>query len=83
METGYCDKLGGPKDLIVEGVTGLKVLGRSPEQHVDMLGSAIDQLIGDSELRRRMGSAAASRVRDEFVWQRLAERYEQLYGILS
>jgi glycosyltransferase involved in cell wall biosynthesis len=74
---------GGPKDLIVEGVTGLKVLGQNPEQHTDMLGSAIDHLIVDSELRRRMGSAAAARVRDEFVWNRLAERYERLYRILS
>jgi glycosyltransferase involved in cell wall biosynthesis len=70
---------GGPKDLIVDGVTGLKVLGRNPEQHVDMLGSAIDRLIGDSELRLGMGSAAAARVRDEFVWPRLAKRYDILY----
>jgi len=70
---------GGPKDLIVDGVTGLKVLGRNPEQHVDMLGSAIDRLIGDSELRRRMGSAAAARVRDEFTWLQLAKRYDRLY----
>jgi glycosyltransferase involved in cell wall biosynthesis len=74
---------GGPKDLIVDGVTGFKVLGRNPEQHIDMLVSAIERLIGDSELRRRMGIAAVARVRDEFIWRRLADRYERLYRALA
>jgi glycosyltransferase involved in cell wall biosynthesis len=74
---------GGPKDLIVDGVTGIKVLGRNPEQHTEMLSDAIDRLIGDSQLRRRMGGAAAARVRDEFVWRRLADHYERLYRALS
>jgi len=74
---------GGPKDLIVDGVTGFKVLGKNPEQHIDMLVSAIERLIGDPELRRRMGIAAVARARDEFVWPRLAKRYERLYRILT
>ena len=74
---------GGPKDLIVDGVTGFKVLGRNPQQHIDMLVSAIERLIGDPELRRRMGIAAVARVRDEFVWRRLADRYERLYRALA
>ncbi len=74
---------GGPKDLIVDGVTGFKVLGKNPEQHIDMLVSAIERLIGDPELRRYMGSAAAARARDEFIWRRLAERYERLYRALA
>jgi glycosyltransferase involved in cell wall biosynthesis len=74
---------GGPKDLIVDGVTGFKVLGRNPQQHIDMLVSAIERLIGDAELRRRMGIAAVARVRDEFIWRRLADRYERLYRALA
>jgi glycosyltransferase involved in cell wall biosynthesis len=74
---------GGPKDLIVDGVTGFKVLGRSPEHHTDLLAGAIVRLIGDSELRWRMGSAAAARVRDKFIWRRLADSYERLYRALS
>jgi rhamnosyl/mannosyltransferase len=74
---------GGPKDLIVDGVTGFKVLGRNPESHIDLLAGAIDRLIGDSELRRRMGGAAAVRVRDEFVWRRVADSYERLYRALA
>jgi glycosyltransferase involved in cell wall biosynthesis len=70
---------GGPKDLIVDGVTGFTVLGKNPEQHVDLLGGAMERLLGDSQLRRRMGSAAAARVRDEFIWPRLATEYDRLY----
>jgi len=74
---------GGPRDLIVDGVTGFKVLGSTPEQHVDMLAGAIERLIEDSSLRRRMGIAAAARVRNEFIWRRLADRYDPLYRELS
>jgi len=74
---------GGPKDLVVDGVTGFKVLGKNPEQHVEMLSDAINRLIDDSQLRRRMGSAAVARVRDKFIWRRLAERYERLYRALA
>jgi glycosyltransferase involved in cell wall biosynthesis len=74
---------GGPKDLVVDGVTGFKVLGKNPEQHVEMLSGAINRLIDDSQLRRRMGIAAVARVRDEFIWRRLAERYERLYRGLA
>jgi glycosyltransferase involved in cell wall biosynthesis len=74
---------GGPKDLVVDGVTGFKVLGKNPEQHTEMLSGAINRLIDDSQLRRRMGSAAAARVRDEFIWRRLAARYERLYRALA
>ena len=74
---------GGPKDLVVDGATGFKVLGKNPEQHIDMLVSAIERLIGDPELRRRMGIAAVARARDEFVWPRLAKRYERLYRVMT
>jgi glycosyltransferase involved in cell wall biosynthesis len=70
---------GGAKYLIVDGVTEFKVLGRNPEQHVDVLSGAIERLIGDPELRRRMGSAAAARVRDEFIWPKLAQEHDLLY----
>ncbi len=70
---------GGPKDLIVDGVTGFKVLGRSPAEHVTAIADAIDRLIGDGQLRLRMGAAAAARARHEFVWPQLAKKYDLLY----
>ncbi|MGC1386706.1 MAG: glycosyltransferase family 4 protein [Steroidobacteraceae bacterium] len=74
---------GGPKDLVVDGVTGFKVLGRNPEQHIEMLSGAINRLIDDSHLRRAMGSAAAARVRDEFIWSKVAKKYDRLYYELA
>jgi glycosyltransferase involved in cell wall biosynthesis len=70
---------GGPRDLISEGTTGIKVLGRGPEEHVAALAAAMERLIGDGQLRLRMGAAAAERVKNEFVWPKLAERYDLLY----
>jgi glycosyltransferase involved in cell wall biosynthesis len=70
---------GGPKDLIVEGVTGFKVLGRSPAEHVGAIADAIERLVDDEQLRLRMGVAAAARVRDEFIWPQLAKKYDLLY----
>ena len=70
---------GGPKDLIVDGVTGFKVLGRSPAEHVAAIADAIERLLDDRQLRLRMGAAAVARVRHEFIWPQLAKRYDLLY----
>jgi glycosyltransferase involved in cell wall biosynthesis len=70
---------GGPKDLIVDGVTGLKVLGRGPAEHTAAIADAIERLIHDQPLRLRMGRAAAARAREEFTWPQLAKRYDLLY----
>jgi glycosyltransferase involved in cell wall biosynthesis len=70
---------GGPKDLIVDGVTGLKVLGRGPAEHTAAIADAMERLIHDQPLRLRMGRAAAARAREEFTWPQLAKRYDLLY----
>jgi glycosyltransferase involved in cell wall biosynthesis len=70
---------GGPKDLIVDGLTGFKVLGRSPAEHIAAIADAIERLIDDEQLRLRMGAAAVARVRREFIWPQLAKRYDLLY----
>jgi glycosyltransferase involved in cell wall biosynthesis len=70
---------GGPRDLIVDGVTGLKILGRGPAEHTAAIADAIERLINDQQLRLRMGAAAVARVREEFTWPQLAKRYDRLY----
>ncbi len=70
---------GGPRDLIVNGVTGIKVLGRNPEEHIEMFAAAMDQLVADSKMRRRMGAAAAQRILDNFTWSVLGAQYDELY----
>jgi glycosyltransferase involved in cell wall biosynthesis len=74
---------GGPRDLISDGTTGIKVLGRGPAEHVAAMAEAMERLIDDDQLRWRMGAAAAERVKNEFVWSKLADRYNLLYRQLT
>lgn len=74
---------GGPRDLIADGVTGLKVLGTHPLQHVELLAAAMEHLLNDADLRRRMGYAAVQRVRANYIWSGLARRYSQVYGSVT
>jgi glycosyltransferase involved in cell wall biosynthesis len=56
--------VGGLLDLVADGETGLLV----PPRDVPALREALERLIGDRELRRRMGEAARERVRSRFGW---------------
>jgi glycosyltransferase involved in cell wall biosynthesis len=74
----------GPRDLVVEGVTGFKVLGANAKEHVAMLASAMQRLLDDRALRLRMGAAAACRLKTEYTWEHaLADRYARLYEQLG
>lgn len=74
---------GGPHDLIVNGVTGIKVLGRNPEEHIEMFAAAMDHLVADPETRHRMGAAAAKRILENFTWSVLGAQYHELYREVS
>ena len=54
--------VGGLRDLVVEGETGLLV----PPGDVDALRSALELLLRDGELRRRLGESARNRVAGRF-----------------
>jgi glycogen synthase len=56
--------VGGLLDLVVDGETGLLVPGRN----VPALRAALERLLGDAELRRRMGEAGRERIRERFTW---------------
>ncbi|MFP4248746.1 MAG: glycosyltransferase family 4 protein [Armatimonadota bacterium] len=62
---------GGIPDAVVDGETGLLVEPDDPEA----LAAAIAELLEDDERRMVMGRAARDRVRDEFTWTRVAERF--------
>jgi glycosyltransferase involved in cell wall biosynthesis len=56
--------VGGLLDLVVDGETGLFV----PPRDVPALRMALERLLGDAELRERLGAAARARVREHFGW---------------
>lgn len=74
---GVATDFGGIPDAVVDGETGLLVPPNDPEA----LADAIAELLEDDERRAAMGEAARSRVREEFTWTRVAERF--LDAVLS
>ncbi|MBA3734360.1 MAG: glycosyltransferase family 4 protein [Actinobacteria bacterium] len=56
--------VGGLLDLVVDGETGIVVPPRDP----GALRSALQQLLADPELRRRLGAAGRERARERFSW---------------
>ena len=58
--------VGGLRDLVVDGETGLLV----PPDDVRALREALERLLGDAELRRRLGAAARARAAEHFSWDR-------------
>jgi glycosyltransferase involved in cell wall biosynthesis len=56
--------VGGLLDLVVDGETGLLV----PPGDVPALREALERLLGDADLRRRLGEAGRARVQERFSW---------------
>jgi glycosyltransferase involved in cell wall biosynthesis len=61
--------VGGLRDLVVDGETGLVVPPRDPAA----LRAALERLLADPELRRRLGSAGRERAREYFSWDAVTE----------
>jgi glycosyltransferase involved in cell wall biosynthesis len=56
--------VGGLRDLVVHEETGLVV----PSRDVPALRAALQRLLADAELRRRLGLAGRERARERFSW---------------
>lgn len=56
--------VGGLLDLVVDGETGVLV----PPRDVPALRGALERLLADADLRRRLGDAGRARVRERFSW---------------
>ena len=67
-----CD---GVLDIVVDGVTGILVEPRNPQQ----LAEAIERLGNDPAFRRAMGKAGRRRVEEMFDQHKQITRIEQLY----
>jgi glycosyltransferase involved in cell wall biosynthesis len=66
---------GGITDVVVDGESGLLV----PPADPDALARALARLHADPELRARLAANGARRVRDEFSWDAIADRWAQVY----
>jgi glycosyltransferase involved in cell wall biosynthesis len=61
--------VGGLRDLVVDGETGLVVRPCDPAA----LRRALDRLLGDAALRRRLGAAGRLRAQERFSWAAVTE----------
>jgi len=68
-------EVGGVPELVEDGVTGFLVPPRDPEA----LAEALQKLIADPELRRRMGQAGHEKALKEFTLARMLRETEKVY----
>ncbi|CAN5322458.1 hypothetical protein BH18ACT12_BH18ACT12_23370 [soil metagenome] len=61
--------VGGLRDLVVDGETGLVVPARDPAA----LRDALETLLADRKLRHRLGAAARERARQKFSWETVTD----------
>jgi len=73
-----CLDLAGPA-LHVNPECGFKVPAHHPEQAAQDMAEALDRLANDRELCTRMGRAAFERARQDYDWDRVAERVSEAY----
>jgi glycosyltransferase involved in cell wall biosynthesis len=62
-------------DLVTDEETGLLV----PPRDAPALRAAVERLLGDPELRERLGRAARSSARERFGWDGVIERTLAVY----
>ncbi len=67
--------VGGNRELVRDGVTGLLV----PPEDPSALAAAIERLLGDSELAGRLAATGARFVRENLTIDRMVEEHEKLY----
>lgn len=81
--------VGGIKEVVVHGETGILVpvnqQSEAPFEPIEPdvfskdLAHAINQLIADEELRKKMAKNARKRVENHFDWQAIAKQVKKLY----
>lgn len=68
--------VGGLTEAVEDGVTGVLVPPRDPTAVRD----ALERLLGDPDLRRRLGGAARDRAREQFSWEVATKTTIAAYG---
>jgi glycosyltransferase involved in cell wall biosynthesis len=67
--------VGGIPEIVKDGINGILVPPKSPEP----IAKALDRLLSNSGLRRKLGRAAAESVKD-YAWSKTTEKYEEVYS---
>ena len=85
--------VGGIKEVVVDGETGILVPVEqlkvapfepvAPEKFSSDLADAINRLMADPALRKKMGSASRARAVETFSWTAIAEQTADLYRRLQ
>ncbi len=70
---------GGTGDAVLDGVTGYRVNGHDS----DAVVAGIRSILADPQAAQRMGADGLARVREEFSWQRVADKTMALADVLS
>jgi hypothetical protein len=68
-------RTGGVPEVVQDGIEGILV---EPDNPVDLL-KALSKLMGDEELRQKMGLAGFKRIKDEMNYRVMANSLEQVY----
>ena len=68
--------VGGLRDLVVDGETGLVV----PPHDIASLRAALERLLADPHLRRRYGAAGRERARERFSWATVTDATLEAYA---
>src|SRR5205085_4256075 len=68
-------EVGGPAEILEHERTGLLC----PPRDADALGDAILRLVTDAGLRRRIGDAAATEVRERWLWPHVVKQMHRVY----
>ena len=69
-------RVAGIPDVIVDGVNGLLV----PPGDVSALRTALERLLADEPLRRRLGAAARAHAREHLSWESATDRLLEAYA---
>lgn len=73
-----CLDYGGPGEMVTDEC-GIKVKPVNLEQTINDLSGALLKLANDPALRKRMGEAGQSRVKDFYSWNKRGKFIEQVY----
>lgn len=68
-------KFGGIKNAIIQGVNGLLIDPGNVEEFAD----AMNTLIKNETLRKRIGKAGSVLIRNEYSWEAIADRFLEFY----